>query len=326
MNSRRLLDRYRHFLIAAPLAFACSGVDLAASDDEASLSASTDELPLPDLTSTKIAGGAGLGLTVYEGGNKSGPPVVFIHGFTGSYLSWQPQLSGPMAAQFRVVAYDLRGHGASDKPLDPASYTEGSLWADDLAAVIRDKHLDRPVLVGWSYGGYVISDYLRKYGDGEIGGLVFVGAVTKNGTAEAAGFLTDEALAVFGDVFSADVQKSIDGTRALTRMFANPLRGTLWERSYGSAMMVPPAVRAAMFNRVLDNDDVLARIRVPTLVIHGADDRIVRVSAANHIAATVPGAKLLVYDHVGHAVQLDAAQRFDRDLAEFVRATRRNQH
>ena len=334
MSSRHSLDRYRYLLIALPLAFACRDGDFAAAADETSLSASTDEtlpastneLPLPDLTSAKIPGGAGLGLTVYEGGNKSEPPVVFIHGFTGSYLSWQPQLSGSIAAQFRVVAYDLRGHGASDKPLDPASYTEGSLWADDLAAVIRAKHLDRPVIVGWSYGGYVISDYLRQYGDGAIGGLVFLGAVTKNGTPEAAGFLTDEALAVFGDVFSADVQKSIDGTRALTRMFASPLRGTLWERAYGSAMMVPPTVRASMFNRVLDNDDVLARIRVPTLVIHGADDRVVRVSAANHIAATVPGAKLLVYDHVGHAVQIDAPQRFDHDLAEFVRATRRNQH
>jgi pimeloyl-ACP methyl ester carboxylesterase len=108
-------------------------------------------------------------------------------------------------------------------------------------------------------------------------------------------------------------------------MFANPLRGTPWERSYGSAMMVPSAVRVAMWNRLLDNDDVLAHIRVPTLVIQGAADRLVRVTAAKHIAATVPGAKLLVYDGVGHAVQFDATERFGRDLAEFTRATRRNQ-
>ncbi len=76
---------------------------------------------------------------------------------------------------------------------------------------------------------------------------------------------------------------------------------------------------------MLDNDDVLARIRVPTLVIQGDADRIVRVSAANHIAATVPGAKLLVYAGVGHAVQFDATERFGRDLAAFVRATGRHQ-
>jgi pimeloyl-ACP methyl ester carboxylesterase len=64
---------------------------------------------------------------------------------------------------------------------------------------------------------------------------------------------------------------------------------------------------------------------VPTIVIQGAADRLVRVSAATHIAATVPGAKLVVYDGVGHAVQFDASQRFGRDLAEFVHAARRNQ-
>lgn len=89
-------------------------------------------------------------------------------------------------------------------------------------------------------------------------------------------------------------------------------------------MMVPPAVRAAMFNRLLDNDDVLARTLVPTLVRHGDGDRIVRLSAATHTVTAAPGATLLVYDGAGHAVQVDAPQRFDRDLSEFVRATRRN--
>ena len=63
---------------------------------------------------------------------------------------------------------------------------------------------------------------------------------------------------------------------------------------------------------------------VPTLVMHGDADRIVRVTAATHTVTTVPSAKLLVYDDVGHAVQIDAPQRFGRDLSEFVRATRRN--
>ncbi len=332
MNSRRSPETRRHFPIVLLLSLACSdGVAAAASANgaptgsAASIASTADDQALPALTSGTIVGGGGLHLTVYEGGNVGGRSIVFIHGFTGSYLSWERQLSGSLSTDFRLVAYDLRGHGASDKPLDAAPYTDGTMWADDLNAVIRAKQLDRPVLVGWSYGGYVIADYLRKYGDKAIGGAVFVGAVTKNGTAEAASYLTADVLALFPAVLSADVQKSIDGTRALTRMFANPLRDVPWERSYGSAMMVPSAVRAAMWNRLLDNDDVLARIRVPTLVIQGDADRLVRVSAANHIAATIPGAKLLVYAGVGHAVQFDATERFGRDLAEFVRATGRNQ-
>jgi non-heme chloroperoxidase len=75
---------------------------------------------------------------------------------------------------------------------------------------------------------------------------------------------------------------------------------------------------------VLDNDDVLARIRVPALVVHGAADRLVRVRAAEHVARTVPGARLFVYDGVGHAPQLESPDRLARDLTEFVRAARRS--
>jgi pimeloyl-ACP methyl ester carboxylesterase len=323
MNSHRSLNRYRGVLIVLLLSLACRDDGLAGSAAARQGTASTaGRVPFPAITATTIAGGGGLPLTVYEGGNAAGPPIVFIHGFTGSYLSWERQLAGPLAEEFRLVAYDFRGHGASDKPLDRSKYTDGTLWADDLDAVIRARTLDRPVLVGWSYGGYVIADYLRRHTDAAIGGLVFVGANTKNGTTEAASHLTDEVLALFGDLLSTDVLKSLDGTGALVRMFGDRLRGTQRERAFGTAMMVPPAVRAAMFDRVLDNDDVLARILVPTLVVHGDADRIVRVSAASHTAATVPGARLLVYGGVGHAVQFDAPQRFGRDLAEFVRFAR----
>ena len=80
----------------------------------------------------------------------------------------------------------------------------------------------------------MISDYLRRYGDKAIGGVLFIGSSTKNGTAEAAGYLTDEVLALFGDVLSTDVQKSIDGTRALTRLFADGFRGTLGSERTGA--------------------------------------------------------------------------------------------
>jgi len=326
MNRYRTSNRYWCFPIVLILSSACRNGDLVdtAAADPTSTSIQAD-LQGPALTSETIVGGGGVRLGTYEAGNPAGPSIVFIHGFTANYLTWDHQFYGSLASEFRLVAYDLRGHGASEKPLDAAKYTDGTLWADDLDALIRAKHLVRPVLVGWSYGGYIISDYIRKYGDGAIGGVVFLGAVTKQGTPEATGYLTDDMLAVVGDALSGDVQKSIDGTRALTRLFANPFIGLEWERALGSAMMVPPVVRLAMFSRTLDNDDVLSHIDVPTLVVQGAADRVVRVSAAKHIAATVPRAKLLVYDGVGHAVHQDAAQRFGRDLAEFVRATRAGQ-
>ena len=274
----------------------------------------------PIARSETINGGGGLSLSVYDAGTPGARPILFIHGFSQNYLTWDQQFLG-LAESFQVVAYDMRGHGASDKPLDASQYTQSSLWADDLNAVIRARNLDRPVLVGWSYGGYVMADYIRKYGDGALGGLVFEGVSTKNGTAEAAGFLTDEVLSIFPAVLSGDVRESIDGTRALAALFARR-DSDPWEVAVASGMMVPPPIRIAMFSRVLDNDDVLASIRVPTLVVHGGADRIVRSSAAEHTASTVPGAKLLVYPGVGHAPHLETPARFNRDLADFIRSIR----
>jgi non-heme chloroperoxidase len=316
MNLRRGQTRVGFVIIAPLIALACDAVATASTAPEVSFTNVVDRWD----KSEKIVGGGGLSLSIYEAGPGDARPVVFIHGFTQNHMTWDRQLRG-MADRFHLLAYDLRGHGASEKPLDADKYTDSSLWADDLAAVIRARNLHKPVLVGWSYGGYVIADYVRKFGDDELGGLVFVGAVTKNGTDEAAGFLTEEVLGIFGDVLSADVRASLDATRALTRMFAGQ-KPAQWEIAFGSAMMVPPEVRLGMFSRVLENDDVLSRIRVQTLVVHGATDRIVKVSSAQHTAKTVPGAKLLVYDDAGHAPHLDDPIRFNRDLAQFVRSVR----
>lgn len=270
-----------------------------------------------------IAGGEGLNLAVYEAGNPDGPPIVFIHGLNGNHLAWQLQFSGPLAEEFRLIAFDLRGHGASDKPLEPEHYTDSALWANDIAAIIDSMNLDRPVLVGWSYGGYIIADYIRAYGEESLGGLVFAAAVTKMGTEEAQEHLTEEFLGTVGGMFSADVATNISATRAFLPLLAlEPLDRDSFEVVLSGAMMVPPEIRLAMFSRELDNDDVLAAIESPTLVVHGAGDRIVRVSSSEHLADTISWAELFVYDGVGHLPFLEDAERFDRDLAEFVRGAR----
>ena len=73
------------------------------------------------------------------------------------------------------MAYDLRGHGMSQAPLEPEHYTDTKLWADDVAAIIQQLGLERPVLVGWSYGGYIICDYLRAHGQDRIGAITWSG-------------------------------------------------------------------------------------------------------------------------------------------------------
>jgi non-heme chloroperoxidase len=269
-------------------------------------------------TVDRVIGGGGVELAVYEAGMPGRPAIVLIHGFSQNVLTWQRQLESVLASEFHVVAYDMRGHGDSGKPLDAGQYSDGTHWADDLAAVIRSRNLHRPVVVGWSYGGYVISDYVRRFGDDALGGIVILASNTKNGTEQALPFFGQDVLGIFGDLLATETAPRLAATRALVDLFMDP-GSDGWFTAYGSGMMVAPEVRQAMFGRVLENDDVLARVRVPTLVVHGGDDRIVLKTAAEHTARTVPGARLLVYDGVGHAPHYQAADQFNRDLAEFVR-------
>ena len=119
----------------------------------------------------------GVRLATYEWGNPAGPALVLVHGFAQCHLCFAPQVASALARDFRIVAYDLRGHGASDKPADAKAYQGSEVWAKDLAAVLAARKLERPVLVGWSMGGRIIRQYLMNYGDAAIAGLNFVASL-----------------------------------------------------------------------------------------------------------------------------------------------------
>src|SRR5882724_4028046 len=112
-----------------------------------------------------VIGGGGTRLHVREWGRPDAPPILFVHGWSQHHLAWRHQFESALADEFRLVAVDLRGHGMSEAPTTVEAYTDGDLWAADIAAVIEQRELVRPVLVSWSFGGFVISDYLRLHGD-----------------------------------------------------------------------------------------------------------------------------------------------------------------
>jgi non-heme chloroperoxidase len=146
--------------------------------------ASRDEQqPTGRMTMRTVQGGGGLRLHIREWGKTDGPPILFIHGWSQSHLCWAKQYQSTLADEFRLVAYDLRGHGMSQAPLEPEHYTDPKLWADDVAAIIAQLGLDRPVLVGWSYGSFIICDYLRTHGQDHIAAIDFVAGAVKLGQA-----------------------------------------------------------------------------------------------------------------------------------------------
>ncbi len=124
------------------------------------------------------------------------------------------------AGEFRLVAYDLRGHGMSEAPLEPEHYTDGALWADDVAAIIDALRLDRPVLVGWSYGAFVICDYVRRHGQDRIGAIEFVEGVTKLGPAAFGTLIGPGFLDHFADLTAEDLPTNIAAMRSFVRACA----------------------------------------------------------------------------------------------------------
>jgi len=271
-----------------------------------------------------VTGGGGTRLNVVETGDPAGRPIVFLHGWSQSHAAWQRQLQSPALRGFRLVAVDLRGHGDSDKPVD--GYGESAWWAADLDAVCATLALERPVLVVWSYAGYVIADYLRARGDAALGGIVFVDATTDLGRT-AYRRLGDGWLGALPDgsgapnVYSPGAEDAAVAMRRFLRnSVATPLDHLAELQFLGSVLLVPPRVREALFSRRLANDDVLDRIRVPTLIVHGEADRIVDVESARHLAEHIPHATLSTYPGVGHMPFWEATERFDRELAAFAGA------
>lgn len=261
----------------------------------------------------------GVRLNVDEGGVPSGPPILFLHGFSQSLAAWDAQFRGALAARFRLIRMDLRGHGASAKPETPESYTESERWACDVAAVMQALGLVQPILVGWSYGGYIIADYLRTFGSGNVGGIVLVGGATKKGVPAAKPFGDPAMRPVWSAMFSDEWTELDAGLREFVRRCsATPVPPPLFEALVAANHRAPSYVRRALMARQLENDDVLAEIDRPVLIVHGSADAIVLAAAADHHAAVIPGAQLVWYEGVGHSPFMEAPDRFDRDLEAFA--------
>src|SRR5215212_9397775 len=167
-----------------------------------------------------ITGGGGTRLHLVESGETSGHPILFVHGFSQTCHSWGRQLNSDLAQDHRLVAMDIRGLGRSDKPRD--AYGDSKLWAEDINAVIEGLALDHPILVGWSYGPLIILDYIRHYGDEKLGGINFIGGVTKLGSEEALAVLTPEFLGLIPGFFSTDAEESVQSLESLLRLCLSP--------------------------------------------------------------------------------------------------------
>jgi pimeloyl-ACP methyl ester carboxylesterase len=235
-------------------------------------------------------------------GEGDATPLLLSHGFGSSSAMWGPNL-GSLARGRRVATWDLRGHGDSDAPDDPAAYSHDASVAD-MAAVLDAAGMPRAVLVGMSLGGY-LSQRFRLAHPERVAALVLVDT--------GPGYRRDDERAgwnAFCERTAADLEaRGLAAQRAGSEV-------ALARHRHG-AQGLAHAARGIMAQDDAAVIEALEAIDVPTLVVVGSEDEQF-LRAASYMAARIPGARQVVIDGAGHAANVDNPADFDRDVTEFL--------
>ena len=278
----------------------------------------------PDASGADPAAADAVRLHIDDSGG-GGRPVVLIHGWPLSAQAWEPQVSVLRAAGYRVVAYDRRGFGRSDKPQSPYSY---DVLADDLQRVVEQCGLQDVTLVGFSMGGGEVARYIARCGESRLRSAVFAAAVPPYLMKTAdnpEGPLTTEQAQQMKQALQQDRDSFFD---QFTKDFFSAngaLQVSESQRREAIALCQQSAQHAALacfesFGTTDFRDD-LKQVKVPTLVIHGDADAIVPIDGSGQRThRQVPHSKMLRVNGAPHGLNLSHAQVFNEALLAFLRA------
>ncbi len=267
-----------------------------------------------------VKGHGGMHLHVREAGRKDGPAILFLHGWSQSWMSWLKQMEDvALASRFRLLAMDLRGHGMSGRSADDAAFMENRPWADDVRAVLDALDVRQVVPVGWSYGGSVVLDYLSAWGTERVAGIVLVAPAVlffkeNYGRWYGPGLLENAAGAR-----SLILEENISAMRGLLHAcIARPVDSEWFEIQLAASMVVPPQVRGAMTRKRLDYEALLRRIDIPVMLVHGLKDRVVLSTVSRTLAGWIPRVRTELRPGTGHCPFAEEAGWFNAVLADFV--------
>jgi len=246
-----------------------------------------------------------------------GAPVVFLHGLGASMYAWRKNLGAVAAAGFRVIAFDNRGFGLSDKP--PTPYDNGA-YARLAIALMDSLRLADAVLVGHSMGGAIAADVAIEYPQ-RVRGLVLVGSVGL-GAREPLLFRMAR-WPVLGRVAIAFRGRGFTG-RLLRATYFDPGKVTeadvdqyyapVAQPDYGRALL--GALRQFRFDAL---EGRLDHIAAPTVVLWGEEDRWVPLGLGRALASGVTRSAFLSVPHAGHSVQEEAPDEVNHLLIRFLK-------
>ena len=255
----------------------------------------------------------GANLYYEESGN--GDAIVFLHGVLHGLRFFEPQLTG-LSDDYRVIAFDFRGHGRSEKTEMGHTIPE---YARDLHAFLNKRDLENVVLVGWSLGAFVSWDYVRQFDTDRITGLVDI-------DIEATRFQWDdydyglahlEDLQHLLELAQSDQESLID--LFTEQVFAEPTDETI-NLQYDEISRTPPPIQATILfdAHTRDYRPILPEIDVPMLVCAGTAETRGSVDAVRYVSELVPEARIEYFDASGHGPHFEEPAKFNRVISQFV--------
>lgn len=272
---------------------------------------------------TSHAGQTPVELETYDSGG-DGRAVVLIHGWPLSGHSWRPQKAALEAEGYRVIAFDRRGFGDSDKPEGGYDY---DTMSGDVKAIVDHLKLDDFVLVGFSMGGGEVARYVGRYGTEGVAGLVFAAAVPPflmKTEDNPDGGLKDEDVKGMRQGLEADRDAFFDNFAQAFYTVDDTLLVDQSVVESWRALAAPCSTKAALdcidaFSRTDFRAD-LACVDVPTLVIHGDSDDIVPIEVSGaRTAAQVQGARFVQIEGGPHGLLDSHTEIFNRALLGFLK-------
>jgi pimeloyl-ACP methyl ester carboxylesterase len=242
------------------------------------------------------------GVEIHYEVHGSGPPLLLTHGFASTSAMWQGQIA-PLSKHHKLVLWDMRGHGQSDYPRDGAAYSE-ALTVADMAALLDEVDAGSAVVGGLSLGGYMSLAFYHAHPE-RVRALLIIDT--------GPGFKNDDAREAWNRRAHATADRfEREGLGVLQSSSREP-SGVIHRDGSGLAR----AARGMLTQRDARVIELLPNIRVPSLVVCGADDAPF-LAASSYMAAKIPGASKVTIPAAGHAVNIDQPQAFIDAVLPFL--------
>lgn len=252
-----------------------------------------------------------------------GKPVILIHGWPLSNEMWEYQMEALIQNNFRVIVYDRRGFGKSSQPYDGYDY---DTLTNDLKSIIDQLQLKDVTLVGFSMGGGEVVRYFSKFKGENVSKAVLIGSVTpfrlktpdnpegksEEENAETAKAINNDRLG-FLDVFG----KNFFGKSLINDPISDPLLE--YYRMLCSFASPKATLECAKSFSTTDFREEMYTVNVPTLIIHGDNDKIVDIEiSSKKSAALIPNNQFIIYKDAPHGLFYTHKDKLNADLVSFL--------